>query len=327
MAGHVLPGDSANMPDFYILGSKRQFEDGHWEDRLPDMLRQNLLEVGWGRDCRSFANLYGKPEAEIVSALKKRGQSPGSYNAHKRFLNLRPGDWVAIKKYGAPNRKTPVLVINAYARVIQRGGVVYRRGRAPLAHCINAQFVESGKEYKFRLGYGATIHRLSNPRHIRHIFAPVLNNHKIKLTSPSGKKHWQRRAVLLTGVENQVREVRAQKIQIRQLHHRLRNRLYKTLVKQHGGENVFLERDFVDITVQGPNGTVILYEIKPYKNVLRCVREALGQIALYAWLDSAAEGPQHLVVVGPSNPNKDEKEFIAFIKRAFRIPFDYLAFP
>lgn len=45
------------MPDYYILGSKRRHDDIHWNDRLPDMVKEKCLEVGYGWNRRSFERL------------------------------------------------------------------------------------------------------------------------------------------------------------------------------------------------------------------------------------------------------------------------------
>jgi hypothetical protein len=314
------------MPDFFILGSKRK-PNMHWEDRFKDMVKHRCLEVGYGAGG-SFEHLYGKPEAEIVSALKEMGEVPGSYNAHKLFLNLRPGDWVAVKKNYSP--RGSALVINAYARVVQRGGLVYYyyRGKAPLHHCIHADYVESGIEHTFHLGYARTIHRLTKPKHIRQIFAPVFGKKppKLEVAIPAQRALWHRRAALLTTVEKQTRRTKAGEIRVGQLHHRIRNKLCRHLIRQHGKENVRMEQDFVDIQVSKEK-TLVFYEIKPYRNVLQCVREALGQVLLYAWHKTTIQHQElKLIVVGPSVPTNDERGFINFVKRELKIEFDYLHF-
>lgn len=315
------------MPNYYILGAKRLINGKYWENRSRDMVQQQLLEVGWGWKHPSFAHLYGKPEAEIVSTLKKLGEPSGSYTAHKLFLNLRPGDFVAIKEHSEPHGKTPVLMINGFACVAQRNGTVYRRGKAPLSHCICADFLKHGEKYEFQIGgYGRTIHRLTNPRHIRQIFAPLFGR-KINLPpSPQNRKGWQRKAAILTTIEKQMRTTRERTIIINQRHKRMQIRLFKHLAEIHGKKNVDMELDSVDIQVR-ERKQLTLYEIKPYRSPLLCVRDALGQILSYAWREDASDNRRvRLVVVGPNRATKDDLQFIDFIKNSLRVEFDYLAF-
>jgi hypothetical protein len=289
------------------------------------MVKKKCLEVGYGWDKPSFERLYGKPEDEIVSELRRIGEPPASCHTHKLFLNLRPGDWVAVKKYCAPRGNVPVLVINGYAKVVQRGGIVYFKGQEPLYHCVHADFLEHGNEYTFRRSYGGAMHRLADPEIIRQIFGPVLGKKIPKLeVAPPQRAQWRRVATLLSTLENQTRQTKASKIKIQQAHHRIRNRLYKQLVRQHGEENVYMEQDFVDIQVSDGK-TLSIYEIKPYRSVLKCVREALGQVLLYAWHEATIQQQKlKLIVVGPTRPTKDEELFIAFVKRAVKMDFDYL---
>src|SRR5438132_95536 len=97
----------------------------------------------------SFAKHFSKPEVEIVDALKTLGELPGSYNAHKLFLNLRQGDWVAVKKEGAPRGHKPNLIIQGFARVTHRRGKVYFYRAQQKAHCVHATFLEHEKQYRF----------------------------------------------------------------------------------------------------------------------------------------------------------------------------------
>jgi hypothetical protein len=107
----------------------------------------------------------------------------------------------------------------------------------------------------------------------------------------------------------------------------MRNKLFRRLVAQYGGENVAMEQDYVDLRVS-VDGRLTLYEVKPHRNVLKCVRDALGQVLLYAWREATLV--QHrkleLVVVGPNTPNREEREFIGFLKHTLKIAVDYMPF-
>jgi hypothetical protein len=147
---------------------------------------------------------------------------------------------------------------------------------------------------------------------------------KPKVAPLNRNARWRRKAAVVSSVEDQERRMRARKIEARQTHHRIRNKLYEHLREQHPNAVVEIERDFVDVRVSESN-RIILYEVKTYQNVSQCVREALGQALLYAWRDITNKFQKiKLIVVGPSSPTKEDQEFIGFVTRHVRIDFDYL---
>lgn len=106
-----------------------------------------------------------------------------------------------------------------------------------------------------------------------------------------------------------------------QKHNILQEALKKRLVAEYGAENVFMEKDFVDIKLIQPD-KIRLYEIKSSAYASDCVREALGQILSYAHRDDDGRQKQ-LVVVGQYKPNDDEVDFINFVKKNLNLNFSY----
>jgi len=293
---------------------------------FPEMLRTKSVGVGyaWRFD---LARLYGKPEVEISSALQRKGEPRPSWRTHSLFLNLRPGDIVAVKDFAAPKGRIPRLVIHQYAVVRARAGRIYRYSRGELSHQISADFLNSGRDLQVQIGgYGETIHRLSNPEHIRLIFAPVLRRlsraDAVELNQT--KAGARRRAARLKNTQDQVRRMKRTVLATAE-HNKLQNQLYNHLVQGHGAEAVLMEHDHTDLQLRTDKATT-LYEVKPYRNAMDCLREALGQILRYAWrLSTDAGPPVKLVIVGPSELTSDADDFLRYLQKRFGTGLDYMA--
>jgi hypothetical protein len=106
-----------------------------------------------------------------------------------------------------------------------------------------------------------------------------------------------------------------------QKHNILQEALKQKLVSKYGKENVFMEKNFVDIKVIQPD-KIYLYEIKSSAYASKCIREALGQILSYAQVDSDSR-PKQLIIAGQYKPNDDEVEFINFVKKNLNLNFSY----
>ncbi|MDN5111279.1 hypothetical protein AB0W31_03125 [Aliarcobacter butzleri] len=107
-----------------------------------------------------------------------------------------------------------------------------------------------------------------------------------------------------------------------QKHNKLQENLKKQLIQQYGEENVILEENYVDIKVI-KNEDIFFYEVKSYAYVSDCIKEALGQILFYVY-NHKSENIKKIFVVGPNEPNEDEKMYIEFIKSNLKIDFEYI---
>ena len=84
---------------------------------------------------------------------------------------------------------------------------------------------------------------------------------------------------------------------------------------------VVLEENWVDVKLYLPN-EIVFYEVKSDLNASSCVRNAIGQGLNYICSDRDSR-PKKLVVVGPVQPNEQDRLFIEFVKRNLLIEFDY----
>jgi hypothetical protein len=315
------------MRHYYIIGTKWQQEDGSYNSMFREMLRAKCVAVGyaWRYD---LTKLYGKLEVDIASALHRKGEPSPSRRTHSLFLNLRPGDIVAVKNFAAPKGATPRLAIHRYAVVRARAGRIYRYSRGDLSHQVSVDFLNCGRDLEFQIGgYGATIHRLSNPEHIRLIFAPVLRGLSQADTFELSRADVpeSRRAARLKNIQDQVRRMKRTVLATAQ-HNKLQNRLYNHLVRAHGAQAVLMEHDHTDLQLRTRNITT-LYEVKAYPDAITCLREALGQILLYAWRLSSDPGPPlKLMIVGPSKLTNDAADFLRYLQKRFGTGLDYMAF-
>src|SRR5271157_3585531 len=153
---------------YFLIGSK--YGDNNDIDMLPSMEEFNVVCTGFAWDI-DLTNLYLHSENEITAFLKRKKEVPRSYNVLNKFLQLKPGDVVAVKSNGSPKGRNPFLEIAAYAVVVERDGEVYWHMKDPCGHCINVQFIKTGLKNQYALGgYGRTIHRITNESVINRLF-------------------------------------------------------------------------------------------------------------------------------------------------------------
>ena len=157
--------------NYYIVGSKY---GGH-QDVYPGMIERGAVSIGYAGQV-NLSDWYGASEESIIEYLRSLGESETSYHNLKRFLNIRPGDLIAIKRSGSPLGNMARLVIAGYAVAKERDGKLYRHDPNGLGHLILVKFLDMESDKEFTLGYGQTIHKLTNQSHIRQIFADYYND-------------------------------------------------------------------------------------------------------------------------------------------------------
>jgi hypothetical protein len=108
---------------------------------------------------------------------------------------------------------------------------------------------------------------------------------------------------------------------VTQKHNILQEALKQKLIVEYGQENVFMEENFVDIKVVLPD-KICFYEVKSSAYASDCIKEALGQILSYSYVDKDKKSKQ-LIVAGQYKPNDDEKNFIKYVKENLKLNFDY----
>lgn len=155
-------------PRYYIIGSKYGEKANY--DVFPEMVKQSVIAIGFAKDI-DLDSYFGEDEQVIASYLSENGEESKSVKALQKFLNLRPGDFIAIKGSGSPKGSTGYLSIIGYARVIVKDGRTYEHQPANLGHIIHVEYLNSSIKNEFQLGgYGKTIHLLTKQEHIKSIF-------------------------------------------------------------------------------------------------------------------------------------------------------------
>lgn len=153
--------------NYYIIGSK--YGEHSREDIFPKLISDGVVSVGfaWNHNLEDF---YLKKHSEIKEYLKELNEASNSYSALKHFLSLKVGDRIAIKRDGAPRGNKAHLLIGAIAEVVEKEGSVYNHDPDGLGHLIHVKFLKAPVNRVFEMGYGHTIHKLSNQEHIDLIF-------------------------------------------------------------------------------------------------------------------------------------------------------------
>ncbi len=129
-----------------------------------------------------------------------------------------------------------------------------------------------------------------------------------------------RKAVTEKNTDTQTRRGASSYI-AKQKHNILQEALKNKLVEKFGKQNVLMEENSVDIKVFQPD-KIYFYEIKSSAYASDCIREALGQILLYAHSDND-ERPKQLIIAGQNKPNESDMLFINFVKQIIDFNFSY----
>lgn len=108
----------------------------------------------------------------------------------------------------------------------------------------------------------------------------------------------------------------------KQTHNKIQNKLRDKLIAEYGESCVACEKNYVDLTLTY-NDTITLYEVKSDAYAATCIRQALGQIIQYAHrLDPTKK--LKLYVVGQYPLKANEKPYLDYIQKNFKIDLDYM---
>ena len=117
-------------------------------------------------------------------------------------------------------------------------------------------------------------------------------------------------------------------LDIRLRHNDIQSQLYEKLVKEYGNDNVGTENDMngvkIDVIVKQKN-EYWFYEIKTASTARACIREALGQILEYSYWPGHQKASK-LIIVGEPKANKQERDYVKYLKDKFKLPIEYLQF-
>ncbi|HCG9119347.1 TPA: hypothetical protein NJ598_003020 [Vibrio parahaemolyticus] len=298
--------------NYYIIGSKYGNQSSGFDDILPLMLKKGVIATGfnWHEDMQEFV---GKTHEVIITHLKEKAESKESYYTLKHFLNLKPGDLVAVKIHSAPSGKQARLVIGAYAIVKGVDFPVYKHCDE-LGHTIEVDFIETGLDYELPFGYGQTIHKVEDLERIK----PIFGYYSYEVAKPESEGS----QLHLKNTDDVIVEATAGYVSSR-AHNKIQNLLADELVETHGLECVKVEKNFIDVLVELED-KFILYEVKSYLSSDRCIREALGQVLQYGHFLKARSGKAvEYVVVGPSNVDDSEDSYYTYISNTLKETFTY----
>ena len=107
-------------------------------------------------------------------------------------------------------------------------------------------------------------------------------------------------------------------------HIRLQNLLYKYLCNLHGSDNVFYEKNYVDLMLKTQDGYEY-FEIKMETTAKRCIRLALGQLLEYAHYPNCNRAIR-LIVVGDAAVTESDALYLSILRNKFSVPIYYARF-
>ncbi len=114
-------------------------------------------------------------------------------------------------------------------------------------------------------------------------------------------------------------------IATKHLHNQLIRKLYDKLCSKYGQDKVGTENRVgtkrVDVVVKG-NGYYDFYEIKTAANAYDCVKEALGQLFLYAFLSCSRV--RKMVVVGTAEASKEFEQYLSMQRKSNSLQLYYM---
>lgn len=316
-------------PNFYVIGS--HYGKGEEADVFDEWMQRGIVSIGFAPDF-DLSHLYLHPRVEIKDYVLKKVKDEYKKNSAQNvslFLNLKPGDILAIKTYSMPYKGKIRLNIRAYAVVVERDGLVYSYSN-DLGHCINVQFIDKDLNFDFEFGgITKTINLIKDEFRISKIFNSYYDfEHDVipKYAKRKMKHYLRTKGASTKGTKEQFRRGH-QGYVATQKHNIIQLEFLACLQDKYGYDKVELEKDRVDIKVNFEK-SVFLYEVKRYDRPVDCIIEALGQILNYAYIEhlNKANIELKLFVVGPEEPDEYDKEYIEYVKDNLQIPFDYISF-
>jgi hypothetical protein len=114
-------------------------------------------------------------------------------------------------------------------------------------------------------------------------------------------------------------------ITVKNLHDKIKEKLYLQLSKKYGADNVGTEVSIghkkIDLVVKNQD-SYDLYEVKTNQEVRICIREAMGQIIDYAFFE-CQDKVGKMTIVGPTNISQEASEYLENIRVKHNLPIYY----
>lgn len=317
---HTLYSRFAQKPNYFLVGTKY----GN-TDIFPSLVRNNCIAIGylWDHDLSHLIGADRETVDRFISA--NRGSDEPSMSKLspqvRNFLSLKNGDIVALKSKGAHNQ----LTIIAYAVVTESEGKIYEHDPGELGHIIHVEFLETGFSKFLGLNYADSIHKIAESGdHFSIIFGKYgLEGDEDLLNVDDVPIEEEADSIFDKNESEHIRKGSSDII-VKQLHNKIQNQFVKFLRDNYPGRLSVEYLKRVDV-IREDQDTLWMYEVKPYEDSYRCVRESIGQLLDYAFRFSTDKETK-IVTVGPNKPDDETLEFIAHLKKQLSVDFQYWAF-
>ncbi len=324
---HRVYTNFAEQPNYYLVGSKYITSQNDTVDIFPEMLKSECIAIGylWGH---SFENIKNA-ESQEINAFVKQHRSKNEpivskvQSQVKHFLRLKQGDIVAIKSKGQFNK----LEIVAYARVIAKESEIYKYDPGNLGHTTHVEFLETGFTKFLGFNYADSIHRIKpNSEHFKSIFGKyaLLAEEEDDIRSSLSSDIGSLKESIPEKSEYEYERKSVSSIVVRQIHSQIQNRFIKFLSDNSNGTLVSEFKGRIDVVMEQQD-VIWFYEIKPFENAYKCIRESIGQLLDYTNRFSSSKEIR-IATVGPNEPNDDTNAFISHIKKELNLKYSYIAF-
>lgn len=326
---------------YWVVGSSYQDPGQPSTNVFDRMVEQGGVSIGylWGEDLTAYyldATRDVGGLAEEYYKTHRTESAKAARDAMRHFMQIAPGDIVAIK--GSKYVHDGVISIIGYARIVERDGVVYRPSTEGypdgLGHILNAEFLATDLERRIPVMRGASVHLVDRNKDRSawdHIFGPLV-------AQLEGVEHVTEQLALAdeldagspphggTAQKNVTPHFRKGSIgrEVEQYHNQMQQSYYDLLHTLHAGEDIRMERGYVDIVRVDAEGVHHLYEVKPDAEPLKCIRQGIGQLLAYAWSYGLDNARVRLYVVGPQPIDERGRKFLGFVQDQLGMALAYM---
>lgn len=139
------------------------------------------------------------------------------------------------------------------------------------------------------------------------------------------RKRLKRKGVKSKSEEEEIRSYLAKRLAIKKTHNKLQNQLFNNLSKIHSQSHLIMEENYIDLKFEDDE-TIILYEVKPYSSITRCIKESLGQLMGYYYNLSNPKGKKvELVIAGPKELKEADNIYLNFVRNQFKTELKYIS--
>lgn len=311
---------------YYLIGSVHAGNTKNPKDVYNLCIERDLISCGYCGD-ENLKKHLGKPQERIKKILMRDGYDDYPADQVSKFLSIKDGDIIAIKRKwtnsskSSPknSRRKAFTEIGGYAIAKTKAGVLYDFDKDALKHVINVEYLESEISIMFEMGYRQTIFEISEEERIRKIFRNYADIPVFQREMESERK--KRIAVEGKSTDRKLVDY-STRYWLNKIHNKLQMKYYNYLVKIYGENCVFLEEDYVDIKLV-ENNVITFFEIKSNQSPKKCIREGIGQLLDY--YSKSEDENIRLRIVGQNKLDKEAKIYLKTICDNLSLDFGYKA--